>query len=100
MIDKVQLKNFDILKYEIIYLILALCVQEKSYCSEDEESKNPCQCCKMRCWYDIQREAQNILGHKPGTKGDQEAMDVLISIKKCTTMFCKELCPSKKPWAP
>lgn len=67
------------------------------FCTEDEEIKTPCRCCKMRCWYNVQQQAVSILGHMPGKNDDSESVDTLFMIKTCVKTQCADECdPAKR----
>uniref|UniRef100_A0A915K2L3 Uncharacterized protein n=1 Tax=Romanomermis culicivorax TaxID=13658 RepID=A0A915K2L3_ROMCU len=66
-------------------------------CSNEQETRRPCACCKIQCWHDVQRVNALLLGHAPGADGDdQEAVDTLIGIRKCASQNCAGLCALEK----
>ncbi|KAK6109479.1 hypothetical protein QQG55_36170 [Brugia pahangi] len=64
-----------------------------SACSVKQKGKSICQCCKITCWYDIANAARNNLGHIPGEKDEQEALDTLHLIRLCMLLKCGNICP-------
>jgi len=91
-----QLQNGT--KLAVLIGILALysvaASAEKTFCNEKEESKAPCMCCKMRCWYNVQQQAKSALGHMPGTGHEGEVEDALATMSECAASMCLEICAS------
>jgi len=92
----------DVSKATILIVIIGLYATttinaKKSFCTEDEQTKAPCLCCKMRCWYNIQEQAKTVLGHMPGTRGEGEAVETLSTMSQCMSSLCSGLCEKSGP---
>uniref|UniRef100_A0A915HXX7 Uncharacterized protein n=1 Tax=Romanomermis culicivorax TaxID=13658 RepID=A0A915HXX7_ROMCU len=65
----------------------------KTYCAPDEEARNPCTCCKMRCWYDTHQDMVKKLGTAATEDwGEHEVLKTLNRMKQCTRFMCQPIC--------